>query len=260
MSFFKLRNLVLSFVFLSSCSSNFNLKKLDPFEFFDKSLSCNKVYKKLSQKKLIKYERIKLGQQADQCVQTGQIKTAFLIFEKLLEESEKQSASLREIKKWQKKLADLAFYKLQNYEKALKYYTSLLKKPLGPGEKFSIQYHIAESFFYLEKYSQTLRELKKCFFNGISKEQEKTASLLKGRVFMAQKKFNQALLFFEGQIKKFPEEENFFREYLALVYELKKDFVSAVEELKKIRPSSPFIEDKIQSLSERQNRQELNMK
>ena len=84
-------------------------------------------------------------------------------------------------------MADLFFYKLKNYEKALKHYVKLLIRPLNPGEKFYIQYHIAESYFHLKKYSQALMEIEKCFFKGISLSEEKTGQPLKRPSFYSSK-------------------------------------------------------------------------
>ena len=72
---------------------------------------------------------------------------------------------------------------------------------------------------------------------------------------MKKKSFDQALLFFEKQIKRFPEEEDFFREYKAFVYEAEKKFFFAIEELEKIKSVKPFVQQKIQKLRERQSQQ-----
>ena len=224
--------------------------------FFKNAGDCEKAYKKISKKaSFSKKEKEKFAEQLKHCLKENKIKKAVFIFERLLKESQRQINSVNEIKKWKKKLAELSFYKLKDYEKALKHYTHLLAGPLEPGEKFLIQYHIAESFFYLRKYSQALRELEKCFFDGISMEQRKQALILKGRVFIAQRQFEPALLLFEEQIKKFPKEEAFFREYLAFIYESKKEFSSAIKELEKIDSPNLFIQKKINRLADRQNNQ-----
>ena len=241
-----------------ACSSHlqrFYRKSSEFAAFFKKALSCEEVYQRVSRRKLSKKEKGKYERRAERCLEENKRELAFLILERLLRNSQRQNVNIIEIKRLEKKLARLSFM-AKDYEKALKHFTSLLKKPLEPGEKFFIQYHIAESFFYLEKYSQAMRELEKCFFKGISPKQKKKARLLKGRIFMARQQFDEALLFFQQQIEEFPEEESFFREYLALAYEFKKDFSSAVEELKKIEPSKPFIRKKIENLSSQlKNRQ-----
>lgn len=250
----------LAFLIFTACSWNLRFenvqkKLLESLPLFNSSLDCSRVYKKISKKDFLEWKKEKVIEWADKCLEKQQGKAAFLIFELLLRESKKRKDSVLEIKKWEKKLAEISFYTFKDYERALKHYTNLLEKPLNQEEKFSVQYHIAESFFYLKKYSQSLKETEKCFFDGISLDQEKAASFLKARIFMAKKNFKQALLFFEKQIKKFPEEEAFFREYLALIYELKKDFFSAINELEKIQPSNPFIRQKIKRLNDRQKEQ-----
>ena len=236
-------------LFLTGCLVDFKAfqKKVLKFRVFKKPLSCNEIYKNLYEGKRTKKKREKIEEQAENCLEQGKVKLAFLILEMLLKRNQVHGASIMEIKRLEKKLARL-FYSTEDYRKALKYYTSLLRKPLGPGEKFFVQYRIADSFFNLEKYEQALREIDKCFFDGISVEQDKKARLLKGRVFIAKKQFDRAISFFEKQIETFPQEESFFREYLALVYEFKKDFSSAVQELEKIKSSNSFVKRKIKDL------------
>lgn len=240
-------------VFLSvvALATVFTLVK--PFSFLKPPVDCEKIHRDilktrdLSQRDMAEFE-IK----AEHCMETGRIQSGILILESLLRKSEKNNSPIKEIKRQEKKLADRAFYKAQNYEKALKYHTRLLKRTLSQEEKLMVQLHIAESFFYLKKHSQALRELEKCFTEDMSMEQRKQAWILKARILIAEKKFSPAIQLFEKQIESFPKEEAFFREYLALIHESKKDFLSAQRELEKIQPSSPFIEQKIQRLMERQ--------
>ena len=252
---------ILILAFLTSCSGGINFQNtknllFSSLFFFKTAGDCEKAYKKISKKTgFSKKEKEKFAKQLNHCLKENKTKKAGFILERLLKESQRQRDSVNEIKKWEKKLAELSFYKIKNYEKALKHYSHLLVGPLEPGEEFLIQYHIAESFFYLRKYSQALREGEKCFFDGISMEQRKQALILKGRIFIAQRHFEPAILLFEEQIGKFPEEEAFFREYLAFIYESKKDFSSAIKELKKIDSPNPFLQQKINRLTDRQNNQ-----
>lgn len=245
---------VLIFLFLTNCSWDKTIVAVK--ELFMKSSSCEAAQKTISKdRKLSVNVEKKLKVQADNCLKEGEVQQSVFILEWLLKRLKKQKSRVTEIKELEKKLAGLFFDKLRNYEKALKYYVRLLTKPLNPGEKFYIQYHIADSYFHLKKSSQALKEVEKCFFEGISISEEKQASLLKGRIFIAQQQFAPALLFFEKQIEKFPEGEDFFREYLAFVYEAKKDFLSAVKELEKIDQPNAFIREKIRRLLNRQNNQ-----
>ena len=251
---------ILALMFLTACSWNNSQSSkkflFNPFSFLGNSWSCEKTHKKLSERnRMSKKEKKQWVNGAEDCLKKNKIELAVFIFEKLLRESKTPRGSLKEIKKWEKTLANLAFYKVKNYEKALKYYILLLTRPLEPGEKFFIQLNVAESFFHLKKYSQALREVEKCFFKGLSIEQKKQALVLKGRIFIAEKQFKKAVELFEKQIVEFPEEENFFREYLALIYEGQKDFLSAIKELEKIQPPRSFVQQKIRRLIERQNNQ-----
>jgi len=241
-------------LFLTNCSWNTTVGAVK--ELFMKSPDCETTYQTISKGgKLSARDEKRLKTQASNCLKEGKEQRSVFILEWLLEKLKTQESRVAEIKKQEKKLADLFFYKIKNYERALKYYVRLLTRPLNPEEKFYIQYHIAESYFHLKKFSQALIEVDKCFFKGISLSKEKQASLLKGRIFIAQKQFAPAVLFFEKQIEKFTEEGDFFREYLAFVYEAKKDFLSAIKELEKIDQPNTFIREKIKRLLNRQNNQ-----
>lgn len=245
---------VLSLVFLSACSLELSSKNINPLSFFKKP-SCDKAYKKILENKELSNKEInRLEKKALLCLKEDKVFQAIFIFERLLRELKNLPAEELKALAIEKKIAELSF-KTKNYEKALKYYSRLLEKNLNAEEWFVVQFHIAESFFYLKKHSQALREVEKCFLKEPSIEQRKQVIVLKGRILIAQKKFEPAILLFEKQIERFPNEEPFFREYLALIYESKKDFVSAVNELKKIKPASLFINQKIQRLLQRQNNQ-----
>ena len=231
--------------FLTACP----LKKSEWIGYFIKS-SCERAFNQARKKnfKLKGYEKA-----LNQCWSENKTEKAFFIMERLLKLAKKK-ALVDEIKKWEKALAEGA-YKNKNYEKALKHYTELLNQPLGETQRFSSQYHIAKSYFYLGKHSQALREVEKGFFKKITKEQRKKALILKGRIFIANKQLGLAQGFFNKQIQNFPEDEALFREYLAFIHESNNDFLSALEELKKIQPSSPLIRQKILRLTERWRKQ-----
>ncbi len=222
------------------------------FSFFKSPLRCETAFP--PEKFAPKANQI--IQQAELCLKEKKQRRAGLLLEAGLKALKRRDSSVLEIKRLERRAGDV-FYKLKSYEKALKRYTGLISDPfpLQPGEKFFIQYRIAESYFHLKKYSQALREAEKCFLSGASLSDEKQASLLKGRIFIAQRRFEPAILFFKRQIEKFPEEEAFFREYLAFIYEAKKDFLSAAQELEKIKPPRAFLSKKIDRLLKRQNNQ-----
>jgi len=154
--------------------------------------------------------------------------------------------------KWlEKKTAELAYYKWADFEKALKYYTRLLERPLEPGEHFLFQYQIARSFLKLKKNSQALIEAEKCFFKGISKLEKRKAILLKLEVLISLKDFSLAEKLIKSALKDLPEDQDFLRESLAIIYESENRLSLAVEELKQIQNPSSFIEIKIKRLEQR---------
>ena len=208
-----------------------------------KRKSCEREEKTLSKKEILK--------KAELCLEKEKFSSAVLILENFL----KKNTGQKKTKILKQKLAEISFYHLKDYNKALKYYTELLKISLLPTEKFSAQYHIAKAFYYLGKYSQALIEVERCFFKGVLIDEEKKALLLKGRIFMAQEDFDKALALFQAQIKKNPDQRDFFREYIAFIYESQENFLKAAQELKKIEKPSIFIQGQIERLKKRQNSQ-----
>ncbi len=179
--------------------------------------------------------------------------SSFLFYKVLLNEDLKKDSFLRfkEKKEIELKMAHLAFYELRNYKTAIKYYKEKLKFVPKPHEKFNIQYQMANSFFLLNKYDQSLEEIKKILLEKIRPYEKQKTKVLKGRNLIAKKKFDEAIPFFEQLIVAYPKKESFFREYLVLIYEEKKEFQAAIREVEKIQPPSSFTRQKIQSLYER---------
>lgn len=219
-------------------------------KLFKEQAGCEKKERKLYRK-----SRELILKKAELCFKAGQAKKALFILERLLNRDKVTKTAPAERKKLTRQLAETSFYKLKNYEKALKYYNALLKFSLKSEECFSAQYHIAKSYFYLKKNSQALAEIERAFFKEISMEDRKRALALKGGLFMAQNQFDKALDLFQKQKKLFPDHKNFFREYMAFIYESQKNFSLAVQELEKIEKPSLFILSQIERLKERLNNQ-----
>ena len=220
--------------------------------FFKKQKNCLEADKKFLIKKQEKYTLLK---RAENCLEKEQFSQAVLLFEKFLLEAKNTPISIKNRREIEKKIADISFYNIKKYNKAIKYYTKLLMEPSNSEKNFLIQKHIAESFFYLKKYNQALKEAEKCFYQGIALKREKELVFLQAHILMEKKDLVLSLSFFEKQIDRFPEEEAFFREYKALIYEARKEFLLAVGELEKIKTPSPFIRQKIHRLLKRQNNQ-----
>ena len=210
--------------------------------------------KLLKKSELSQKQKQKLLTQAITCLNSKEFQTGLLMLEELLKRA-KQKKRVLEAKFLEKTLADFFFYQVENYEKTLKYYKQLLARPLQPGENFLFQYQVAESFLRLGKSSQALREIEKCFFEGISEKERKKALLFKMRVLISQKDFLQTESLLKEKIQTFPQDRDFFREYLAFVYESQNKFLLAAEELKKIEKPSLFILNQIKRLEERQQNQ-----
>ena len=152
-------------------------------------------------------------------------------------------------------VAALLFYKIKDYEKALGYYESLLKQARGVKEKFEVGYHISECFYRLQKYSQALFEVNKILPLRTSRKVRQKAVLLKSSILMHLKNFEAAVPFFREQIREYPEKEEFFRQYLAFIFENQANILAAIKELEAIKPSRPFLEKKIKALYERLRQQ-----
>lgn len=214
---------------------------------------CSSLYKKYSKKLFksqfelsLKREKA-LIQELDSC---SIEKELWFLVELISEKYSKENLILKQ-KEIEKKSAKLAYYKWKNYEKAIKYYSKLLKKPLDPGELFLFQYQIAGSYFKLEKSSQSLIELEKSFFAGMTKQERRKALFFKLQIFLFQKDFSSSESLIKKLLKEFPEDQDFLRETLAVLYESQNKLSPAIEELKEIKKENPFIKSKIKRLEER---------
>ena len=143
---------------------------------------------------------------------------------------------------------------------------SLPPFPLKQRDVFRIKYRQAECFFKLKKHAQALRELSKS--STKTRSQRKQKAFLKARILLNSQALSHdppplpslnsisrtdpVLDFLERQIALFPEEEAFFREHKAIIYEGRRQLSQAIDELKKIKPQTAFIKHKIFQLSERE--------
>lgn len=241
------------FLFLSSCflrGNHFSQSQ----NFFNKGF-CEKSYhsfykinKKTKKHKKFAYEA------AQSCLKKyKQANISLLFYELIYNESFKQDKFLnfKEKKELENLMAELSFSYLKDYNRAIKYYKEALKFVPAPKKKNSIQYHIAESFFYLKKYKQSAQEIESILNQDLPLKEKKKYFILKGSLLIAQKKFDEGLKFFQSLIKKYPKKESFFREYLALIYEERGDFLLAIKEIEKIEPATPFATKKIKQLYDR---------
>lgn len=236
-------------IFLTGC-----LSRLSWFSKSEKSLSkgnCLQAAKYFSQILKPNPKRQKFAlRAAESCESQKAYPSALVFYEALLSEIKGEEAF-----RIKKKIAEILFYQIKNYEKALKYYDALLQRAKGRREQFNLGYQISECFYHLGKYSQALLEVNKILkFRDTLKNREK-AVLLKSSLLVVLKDYKTAIPFFRKQIKKYPEKETFFREYLALVFENQAKILLALKELEQIKPSTPFLEKKIKDLRGRLNNQ-----
>ena len=210
------------------------------YKKYSKELFKSQVKLSLNQKKI-------LIQNLDSC---SLEKELWFLVELISKNYSRENLILKQ-KQIEKKSAKLAYYKWKNYEKAIKYYSRLLKRPLDPGELFLFQYQIANSYFKLEKSSQSLIELEKSLFAGMTKQERRKALFLKLQIFLFQKNFSSSESLIKKLLKEFPRDQDFLRETLTVLYESQNKLSLAIEELKEIKKENPFIKSKIERLEER---------
>ena len=240
--------ILVSFLFLSLLTGCFS--RLGDFPRAEKSLlkgNCKKSAKYFSRLSKLNLKQQKFAIKAAQfCEEQEDYFSGLFFYEALLPEIRgKEALKVREI------AAEILFYKIKNYEKALGYYEKLLKQAKGAKETFKARYHISECFYRLKKHPQALLEVNKVLSLKTSRKDRKKAVLLKSSVLMHLKDYETAILFFKEQIQEYPEKEEFFRQYLALIFESRAQILAAIRELEKIKPSRPFLEEKIKLLYER---------
>ena len=247
-----LKKIFLLMIFILSFEAGGKPSLFGFFSSFFKT-DCVSLYKKYSKKLALSSAVVSAreGQKLITALETcSKEEDLWPFVDLLLRKDSLQKLPFRQ-KELEKRVSDLAFYKWNNYEKAIKYYSQLLKRPLEPGEKFLFQYQIASSYLKLEKNSQALIENKKSLFKGITKEERRKALLLQLEIFIVQREFLLAENLIKKLLKDFKKDQVFLRETLATLYESQDKFSLAIEELKKIQYEKDFIRIKIKQLEER---------
>ncbi len=137
----------------------------------------------------------------------------------------------------QKQLASIYFESLQDYESAAVEFSKLSAGSRVDSEKAIHKLSVARSYYYLGNYFQTMSEIDEILKLRSDLDTEFQARLLRGNVFVAQKKFSEAALIFSSIIEKFSEKslkENVHL-VLSLSYEENGDYKKALEVLEKIK-------------------------
>ena len=163
---------------------------------------------------------------------------------------------------WTKKHADTAFEKVKDYEQALVSYSVLKEQAVLPSEKSVYTVRMARSYFERGKWESALREIQSLLKKeekerGFSASELAKALFLKARIHLMQEEYLKAEKEFQ-QIQAlyplyFKEQEMFL--YLSFIYEERKDFHKALEELKAFQHSSAFLKQKMNRLKIRQKNQ-----
>ena len=164
-------------------------------------------------------------------------------------------------------LAHIYFEEIKDYEKAIELYSFLRAQVELSYKRLFYSFRIAFSFFELGKWQASLTELSR--LEGELKKKRavlrpvnsgysiRNIDFLKARVFLMQKRYEQAEEIFRKIQKNQPEyfKENKLFFYLSFIYESKKEFHQAISELENFENTSHFLSDKIERLKVRQKNQ-----
>lgn len=160
----------------------------------------------------------------------------------------------------QKQLASLYFESLQDYGRAAVEFSKLATGSRVDSERAIHKLSVARSYYYLGNYFQTMSEIDEILNLRSDVDTEFQARLLRGNVYVAQKKFLEAATIFSSVIEKFPEKslkENVHL-VLSLSYEESGDYKQALNVLEKIKDiyePKEYIELRLKRIQERARNQ-----
>ena len=160
----------------------------------------------------------------------------------------------------QKQLAAIYFESLQDYERAAVEYSKLVTSSRVDSERAAYKLLVARSQYFLGNYFQALSEIDEILKLRADQETEFQARLLRGNVYVAEKKFPDAAKVFSEVIDKFPEKslkENVHL-VLSLAYEENGDYkqaISILEKIKDIYQPKEYIELRLKRIKERAHNQ-----
>ncbi|MFP5518602.1 MAG: tetratricopeptide repeat protein [Bdellovibrionia bacterium] len=157
----------------------------------------------------------------------------------------------------QRQIADLTFNNLQNYEESVTELSKLISFLENNDDKNDTRLNLARSYFYLNNQYQALSEIDYLLKQNITEELRFSALQLKGNIFLADKKFLEAISVFTELTEENPEKA--FQEKigltLAVCYEEALDYKNAIKTLEsyldRYQPRE-YIELRIKRLLERQ--------
>jgi tetratricopeptide (TPR) repeat protein len=157
----------------------------------------------------------------------------------------------------QKKIAEIDFEHLLDYEGAITEYQRLLDLPHEKSEGFAYRMAIARSYFYRSEFYQAQVELETILKQDSDPARAFDALLLKANILLTTKRLDDAIQALNEISRRFPERarEETIGLVLAVCYEEQKNYGKAIETLESIKkdyPRKQFIDNRIKTLRERQ--------
>jgi tetratricopeptide (TPR) repeat protein len=169
------------------------------------------------------------------------------------------SSDREQMLKAQRKIAEIVFSHLGDYEQAVREYHRLLELPHSPEEEMEYRLALARSYFFLNNFYQSQVEIDQIIKDRPRDNPENFAALLlRANILVSTKKTDEAIEAFTELTQLFPEKSNEEQIYLnlALCYEEKKDFDKAIEILTAALdhyPTPEFLKLRIQRLEVRKS-------
>lgn len=156
----------------------------------------------------------------------------------------------------QEKIAEIQYSYLMNYSQALVELHKLLETLKMPQEIKMTRIKIAKSYFYLNNFYQANSEINDLLKMENTLEEEYELLLLKGSVFLSEKKIKEAINLYDEMIKKFPNKsiKDNLSLNLAICYEENKEFNKAIQvlqEAKRHYKVPEFLDVRIRRLEKR---------
>ena len=158
----------------------------------------------------------------------------------------------------QKRIAEIDFEHLLDYQGAITEYQRLLELPHGKDEGFVYRMAIARSYFYRSEFYQAQIEIDRLLKEDVDPGRAFDAYLLRANIQLTTKKLDDAIQTLNELIRRFPQrsKDETIGLVLAVCFEEQKNYAKAIETLATLKadyPRKDFIENRIKTLRERQS-------
>lgn len=156
----------------------------------------------------------------------------------------------------QKNLVDVYFAQLQDYPRAIEEISRLLQVESDPQERIVYRVKLARSHFHMNNFLQASAELEEVLRSPHETKEDFEVKVLKANILTADKKFDEAVVILQELMEKWRNQaiiEN-VPMTLAVCFEEKKDFKSAIKILESVKAEHPvpeFVELRLKRLRER---------